>query len=113
MLKVISWIVRGFNCPVKRGDVKWVLRRFASNIAILQESKLKVVSRHNVVFFFGGVVIMLSGCFCHQWAVLEVLSLFGTLMFWSFLTLESSLFLCAASPWRTILFEVLLGFMTL
>jgi len=34
-VKVISWNVRGLNCPNKRGDVKWVLRRFACDIAIL------------------------------------------------------------------------------
>jgi len=31
-IKVISWNVRGLNCLIKRGDVKWVLRRFAGDI---------------------------------------------------------------------------------
>ena len=39
-INLIAWNVRGLNCPNKRGDVKWVLRSFASDVAILQESKL-------------------------------------------------------------------------
>lgn len=44
----------------KRGNVKWVLCRFACDIAILQGSKLKVVSRHIVVSLW---VLMFSGYF--------------------------------------------------
>jgi len=40
-VKIIFWNVRGLNCPVKRGDVKWVLRRFACDVAILQELRWK------------------------------------------------------------------------
>jgi len=32
VLKVISWNVRGLNCSVKRGDVKWVLHKFACDV---------------------------------------------------------------------------------
>ena len=49
----ISWNVRGLNCQKKRGDVKWVLRRFACDIAILQESKMEVVGRQVVVSLWG------------------------------------------------------------
>jgi len=48
-VKVISWNVRGLNCPNKRGDVTWVLHRFACDIAILQESKMEVVGQQVVV----------------------------------------------------------------
>ena len=44
-VNIISWNVRGLNCPVKRGDVKWVLRKFACDVAILQESKMEEVGR--------------------------------------------------------------------
>jgi len=43
-VKVLAWNVRRLNCPNKRGDVKWVLRTFACDVAILQESKLEVGS---------------------------------------------------------------------
>ena len=46
-VNVLAWNVRGLNCPNKRGDVKWVLHTFACDVAILQESKLEVVSRRN------------------------------------------------------------------
>ena len=52
-VKVISWNVRWLNCPNKRGDVKWLLRRFACDIAILQESKMEVVGRQVVVSLWG------------------------------------------------------------
>ena len=48
-VNIISWNVRGLNCLVKRGDVKWVLRRFACDVAILQESKMEEVGRDVVV----------------------------------------------------------------
>jgi len=32
-IKVLSWTVRGLNCPNKRGDVKRVLRRFSCDVA--------------------------------------------------------------------------------
>jgi len=52
-VKVISWNIRGLNCPNKRSDVKRVLCRFACDIAILQESKLEVVGRQIVVSLWG------------------------------------------------------------
>jgi len=52
-VKVLAWNVRGLNCPNKRGDVKWVLRTFACDVAILQESKLKVVSRPIAISLWG------------------------------------------------------------
>ena len=45
----------------KRVDVKWVSCRFACDIAILQESKLKGISRHIEVSLW--VIVMFSGCF--------------------------------------------------
>ena len=44
-VNIFAWNVRGLICPNKRGDVKWVLRTFACDVAILQESKLEVVIR--------------------------------------------------------------------
>ena len=43
-INIISWNVRGLNCPNKRGDVKWVLRNFRCDIAILQETKMEEVT---------------------------------------------------------------------
>ena len=36
-INVLSWNVRGLNCPDKRGNVKWVLRRCSYDVAILQD----------------------------------------------------------------------------
>ena len=44
-INVLSWNVRGLNCPYKRGNLKWVLRRCSCDVAILQESKMEVVTR--------------------------------------------------------------------
>ena len=52
-INLIAWNVRGLNCPNKRGDVKWVLRSFTFDVAILQESKLDVVSRQVVISLWG------------------------------------------------------------
>jgi len=52
-VKIISWNVRGLNCLVKRGDVKWVLRRFACDVAILQETKMEEIGRDVVVSLWG------------------------------------------------------------
>ena len=52
-VKVISWNVRRLNCPVKRGDVKWVLHKFACDVAILQESKMEEVGCEVVVSLWG------------------------------------------------------------
>ena len=52
-VKVISSNVRELNCSNKRSDVKLVLRRFACDIAILQESKMEVVGRQVVVSLWG------------------------------------------------------------
>jgi len=52
-VRIISWNVRGLNCPVKRGDVKWVLRRFACDVAILQETKMEEIGRDVVVSLWG------------------------------------------------------------
>ena len=112
-VKVISWNVRGLNCPVKRGDVKWVLHKFACDVAILQESKLEVVGRPVVVSLWGRRQVQC--CFCHLWAIRETLSSFRTLRFWSLRILESGVFRCAtnSNPCTTALFRVLLGFMVL
>ena len=42
-LRIISWNMRGLNCPFKRGSVVWVLRRYLCDVAILLESKLEEV----------------------------------------------------------------------
>ena len=43
-IKIMSWNVRGQNCPNKRRDAIWVLRNFCCDIAILQESKMEEVN---------------------------------------------------------------------
>jgi len=58
-INVLSWNVRGLNCPDKRGNVKWVLRRCSSDVAILRESKMKVVTR--------SIAISLWGCRPVEW----------------------------------------------
>jgi len=45
ILRIISWNVRGLNCPLKRGSVRWVLRRYSCDVAILLESKFGEVDR--------------------------------------------------------------------
>ena len=52
-IKIISWNVRGVNCPNKRGVVNCLLRKFRCDIAILQESKMEEVN-HPVVFDLWG-----------------------------------------------------------
>jgi len=52
-IKIISWNVRGLNCPNKRGDVKWVLRNYRCDIAILQESKMEEVDHPVAISLWG------------------------------------------------------------
>jgi len=75
-VRIIAWNVRGLNCPLKRGSVRWVLRKYSCDIAILLESKLEEVdreiilslwSRRQVKWIFlpsvgrsGGIIIVLD-----------------------------------------------------
>ena len=52
-VKIISWNVRGLNCPPKRGRVRWVLRRYSCDVTILLESKLEEVDRQVVLNLCG------------------------------------------------------------
>ena len=52
-INIISWNVRGLNCPNKRGDVKWVLCNFRSDIAILQETKIEEVNLSTAISLWG------------------------------------------------------------
>jgi len=52
-VNLLALNVRGFNCPNKRGDIKRVLRTFACDVTILQESKLEVVSRPLAISLWG------------------------------------------------------------
>uniref|UniRef100_A0A7C8ZNH5 Endonuclease/exonuclease/phosphatase domain-containing protein n=1 Tax=Opuntia streptacantha TaxID=393608 RepID=A0A7C8ZNH5_OPUST len=52
-LRIISWNVRGLNCPLKRGSVRWVLRRYSWDVAILLESELQEVDRRMVCSLWG------------------------------------------------------------
>jgi len=52
-LRIISWNVRELNCPLKRGSVRWVLRRYFYDVAILLESKLQEVDRRMVCSLWG------------------------------------------------------------
>jgi len=112
-VKVISWNVRGLNCPVKRGDVKWVLRKYACDVAILQESKMEEVGRDVVVSLW--VVAEQSGGICHLWAGREASSSYGILKFWRLRTPGSDVFRCAVNlrPCMTVLFRASLEFMVL
>jgi len=113
LCQVISCNVKGLNCPVKRGDVKWVLR----NLLVMLPSFRNLRWKWLVVqeWLVCGIAVKFTGCFCHLWAVQEALPLFETLGFWSLRILKSGLFLCAANlnPCSTVLFGVLLGFMVL
>jgi len=79
-VNVLAWNVTGLNCPNNRGDVKWVLRTFACDVAILQESKLEVVSHP--------IAISLWGHRRFEWltfsgSLKEALLSFGILKSWS------------------------------
>ena len=52
-VRIISWNVRGLNCPLKRGSVRWVLRRYSCDVAILIESKLEEVNRQVILSLWG------------------------------------------------------------
>jgi len=52
-VRIIAWNVRGLNCPLKRGSVRWVLRKYSCDIAILLESKLEEVSREIILSLWG------------------------------------------------------------
>jgi len=52
-INIISWNVRGLNCPNKRGDVKWVLCNFRCDIAILQETKMEEVNLFTAFSLWG------------------------------------------------------------
>ena len=52
-IRIISWNVRGLNCPSKRGDVKWVFYRYCCDVAILVMSKLEEVNRHIALSLWG------------------------------------------------------------
>ena len=52
-INVSSWNVRGLNGPDKRVSVKWVLRRSSCDVAILQESKMEVVSCSIAISLWG------------------------------------------------------------
>ena len=45
--------MRGLICPNKRGDVKWALRNFRCDIAILQETKIEEVNLSTVISLWG------------------------------------------------------------
>ena len=94
-VKVLAWNVRGLNRPNKRWDVKWVLRTFACDVAILQESKLEVVSRPIAISLW--TVARLSGFTYLQWVAQEALLSFGILKFWNLATLAPGRFLFVVS----------------
>ena len=52
-INVLSCNVRGLNCPDKRGNVKWVLHRCSCDVAVLQESKMEVVTRSIAISLWG------------------------------------------------------------
>ena len=49
----------GLNCPIKKGNVKWVLHRFACDIAVLEELKLEEVGCQVVVSLWGQCCVQL------------------------------------------------------
>ena len=60
---IISWNME-LNCPLKRGDVRWVLRRFSCDIAILQKSNMGDIG-HPIISIWGRCLVkwlfLLSG----------------------------------------------------
>ena len=68
-INIIFWNVRGLNCPNKRGDVKWMLRNFRCDIAILQETKMKEVNLSTTISLWGRRSI--------DWVVLPSMDCFG------------------------------------
>jgi len=52
-IKIISWNVRGLNCPNKKGDVRWLLLNFFCEIAILLESMMEDVN-HRIAMSLRG-----------------------------------------------------------
>lgn len=85
-IKIISWNVRGLNYPIKRGNVKWVIRRFSYDVAILLESKLQEISRH-ITLSHGGRRSF-GWPFCPFVGCSGALLSYGTLKFWSLWTPE-------------------------
>jgi len=53
-IMIIAWNVMGLNFPNKRRDVKWVLRKYCCDAAILVESKLEEINRNIALSFWGG-----------------------------------------------------------
>jgi exonuclease III len=50
---ILSWNVRGFNCPDKRLMVRNLLRQWRVDIVCLQETKLELISRKDVISLWG------------------------------------------------------------
>ena len=52
-IKILSWNVRGLNCPINRGHVRQVLQNYFCDIAILQESKMEDVNNPIAIRLWG------------------------------------------------------------
>jgi endonuclease/exonuclease/phosphatase family metal-dependent hydrolase len=50
---ILSWNVRGLNCPDKRLTVRNLLRQWRVDIVCLQETKLDFISRRDVSSLMG------------------------------------------------------------
>jgi exonuclease III len=50
---ILSWNMRGLNCPVKRLMVRNLLRQWRVDIVCLQETKLELISRKDVTNLWG------------------------------------------------------------
>ena len=80
-INVLAWNARGLNCLMKQRDVTRFLRTFSCDVAILQESKLEIVSRP--------IAISLWGCCLLEWLyLLSVGCSRGIIAIWDHQVLE-------------------------
>lgn len=71
-MKIISWNVRGLGCQIKRASVKEVIRQSRSDIVLLQETKLCVVS--------DSIVNEVWGCLSARWLCRESVGASGGIL---------------------------------
>lgn len=53
-MKIVSWNVHGLGCRLKRAVVKDILHSFRSDVGLIQETKLSLVSENTVKEIFWG-----------------------------------------------------------
>lgn len=53
-MKIVSWNVHGLGCRLKRAAVKDILHSYISDVGLIQETKLSLVSENTVKEIFWG-----------------------------------------------------------